>query len=238
MVNICPNMADLGDKQNISGYENKDREEIILEWIKKWKMVPYQDLEKTFVKGNKQVQMCRSTLLKKLGNLIKAGYIEKTKRGKYTLYCIPGMGTIKKKTPSELDRLLLDEMKKLLSEIICSGLVQFEALNDYNKADGKRNYLDSDGRPNHLIDDIEMINKLSEKAYTIFLAIESVRYSRDYEMPWPREEKMDYYDTHLQLIDWFYYLLDAIDYLSRALNDKVIEKLPSAGRKRGVIIPL
>jgi len=116
--------------------------------------------------------------------------------------------------------------------------VQFEALNDYNKADGKRNYLDSDGRPNHLIDDIEMINKLSEKAYTIFLAIESVRYSRDYEMPWPREEKMDYYDAHLQLIDWFYYLLDAIDYLSRALNDKVIEKLPSAGRKRGVIIPL
>ena len=122
MVEICIIMVSSGVQEEHTGIDDDDNERLILEAIQKRKRVPLQTLIRLFAEGTPRI-MGESTLKRHLGTLSASKQVGRLKDGKRTIYCVPGESLPEKMPPSGLDLLVLDEMKKLVSDIIASGLL-------------------------------------------------------------------------------------------------------------------
>jgi hypothetical protein len=107
----------------MSGLDDSDKDEMILRVIKEGKLVRRQTLVDTLVNGSSEI-MSLSTFNRWIGKLIEDKKIMSKREGRNVSYCLTEDAEIipQKMTASELDSFLLEEAKKLASDIIESGL--------------------------------------------------------------------------------------------------------------------
>lgn len=194
-------------------------------FIQKRKRVPLQTLIRHFVSSPETGQMSVSTLKSHLSKLVKRREIGKLKDGKTSIYCVPGESLPERKPPSGVDLYLVDEMKKLVSDIVSSGLLWFDDETEIAQDDKGHKFVKENERSigRHI---------LCQRAFTLYVGLMHVRERRAYSLPLPRYFNSDIWETDDSfawdlagradgvepLTIWMQYYIEVIDYLSRELS--------------------
>lgn len=106
-----------------AGFDSKDNEKVILNLIEIMKSVRLQYL-KIFIKNNDL--MSSATLMRILKKNVRSGDIVKEKNGRTTTYLIKGY-KINLGRKSSVDEIVINEIQKLIDDIVESGLLQISA---------------------------------------------------------------------------------------------------------------
>ncbi len=224
--------------------------------IQKHQRSPLQMLLRHFVKSG---EMSKSTLHIHLNYLKRIGKISLIKDGKTAYYCLPGMSLPEKEPPAEVDRFMIEEMKKIVSDIIASGLIwvdeetELATEEDPARTEGERRNADR--------------YQLAQRAWTLYWAVRHILIRRTYRLPEPdylgvghipnesvegdRPRKLSARERWEQdewevvdgwtvrpsqgeadsIIEWMHYYLNAIDFLTRMLPETNNRSQRSKGQK-------
>lgn len=236
-------MVSGGVNEEHTGIDDDDNERLILEAIHKRRRVPLQTLIRLFVEGTPRV-MGESTLKRHLGRLSASKQIGKLKDGKKTIYCVPGESLPERMPPSGVDLFLVDEMKKLVSDIIASGLIFVDSAVDDYLGENRDANIEAE-----FDDRIRRRSELAQRGYTLFWAVRRLQEQRLYQIPIPRPyssaewlendieiagdetDCRNHADNYNGVIFWLDYYLDAIDFLTRELSTSEGGKKPAKARK-------
>lgn len=231
-----------------TGYDDNDNRNVILDLIQRRRRVHLQTLERQLV-HSKPRKMSRPTLHRHLRELSGSGEVGKLKDGKQTVYCVPGETLPEKKPPSEADRFLVEEMKKLVSDMIASG----EGLGDVEVTLLEQTDDCSPDAPILELTDPHFGQRrdLCKRAERLYFALGSIEYARHYQLPeipyrnYPWDESVsrelkngskggkvvdqmmkDIWDQER----WLSYYIEAIDIITRELSTQEKER-PAKAKK-------
>lgn len=225
MADICINMDIESDLNDDTGNNEDTNEKMILIMIQKRERVPLQTLLTHFVFSGK---MSKSTIHRHLARLKKDGEVITLKKGRIVYYALPGTSIPDVGPPSDLDRFLIEEMKKLVSEMIQSGLVWIDEETEEASPNDIAKYAEGDRR-------MASRYELAQKAYSLYRAMRFIRERRTYKTPIPRPYRRDEWDeedwdiisewTNCRnlmgsdmLVNWMDYYIEIIDFLTRQLS--------------------
>lgn len=104
--------------KDTTGSDDIHNEKMILMKIQENKIIAVQSLLTQLVESR---EMSKSTMYRHINNLLESKDIVKQKRGMEVYYCLPGITLPEESPPSGIDHFLLDEAKKLVSDILSSG---------------------------------------------------------------------------------------------------------------------
>jgi hypothetical protein len=242
-------MGQIDYEREQAGIGRVGNQEAVLEFVRKRNRVLLQTLIGHFVESPETGQMSISTLKSHLSKLSKRGELAKLKDGKKSVYCVPGWSPPEKAPVSEADRFLLDECKKVVSEIIASGLIWPETRLEDLPVNPSRigDSLDTVTNPDEWIDRrIEKRFELSQKAYSLWYAIDEHQEYREYKIPtawrwmdqknW-EEEKYSELGEWVQgclTLDGCIFLMHWVGYLTRVIDFLSGEIARSEGAKRSI----
>jgi len=228
---------------DLSSFIQDEKQRVILEAIQKRGPIWVQHLIDYF--GNHPTnRMAKATFYRHLNRLMDAGPIEMTMRGGKAYYSmkdkwrvdfrvingevveVPGgfREKYERKPPSEFDYYVLGEVKKLVSDMVASGL-GYEAGDEPNTNEAA------------LTTRTEQRVLLCQRAYTLLDTITFLEERREYKLPSPApigyedwlfdrndiavdEMELRYADYGIMTFFWwFHYYLAVMDELSRALSN-------------------
>lgn len=240
--------------KEFTGMEESDNQQAILMFIQRWRRVPLQSLIGHFVYSDGKGRMALSTMKDNLKKLVKRGEIAKYREGKAAIYCMPTEPILRKGCASGLDTFLLEEMEKLVSDYLSSGLRCMRGGVDDAEESELEYRACGDERTGRR-------EQLAERAYSLWWELRVLEGLRSYQFPIPggyskEEWRSNGYDiiydftnsAHISerawidsgqkgmkdtesVIFWTGYYILAIDYLSRELS-KTYEENRNHVRKK------